>query len=137
MMRAFDLQIYVNWSTEDLQCKYCPCLKIPFSQQVSMQEMTISCDGETWTIFTSTTLKNMTKVFKVTLAFFILHAWSIARSASLVNWHIWNSWNTRAKCEIVGIVDKYLKGHLWHIWFLAFLEYLTTRHIPQCHIVIF
>ena len=33
--------------------------------QVSMQEMTISCEGETWTIFTSTTLKNMTKVFKV------------------------------------------------------------------------
>ena len=30
-----------------------------------MQEMTISCEGETWTIFTSTTLKNMTKVFKL------------------------------------------------------------------------
>ena len=33
--------------------------------KVSMQEMTISCDGDTWTIFTSTTLKNMTKTFKV------------------------------------------------------------------------
>merc|ERR1711934_1293268 len=33
--------------------------------QVSMQEMTWACDGETWTIFTSTTLKNMTKVFKL------------------------------------------------------------------------
>ena len=33
--------------------------------QASMQEMTITVEGDSWTIVTSTTIKSMTKAFKV------------------------------------------------------------------------
>ena len=38
-----------------------------FGWQASMQEMTIAVDGDAWTIVTSTTLKSMSKAFKVQL----------------------------------------------------------------------
>ena len=38
-----------------------------FARQASMQEMTIAVDGDAWTIVTSTTLKSMSKAFKVQL----------------------------------------------------------------------
>ena len=46
-----------------------------FVCQASMQEMTISVEGDFWTIVTSTTIKSMTKAFKVGGQFALI--WSI------------------------------------------------------------
>ena len=43
--------------------------------QASMQEMTITVEGDSWTIVTSTTIKSMTKAFKVGGQFVLI--WSI------------------------------------------------------------